>query len=95
METVLKIERVLNMESSRRLKKQLIDLLENGTKHVVLDFADTESIDSSGLGKLLLFNQKFKETGRKFAVSNVRHVEVTTLFRLINLDKIIVIGYKN
>lgn len=77
------------------LKRQLNEILETQTTEVELDFIDTEAIDSSGLGKLLLFNEKFKETGRNFKLTNVRNGKLADLFRLINLDSFISIDFKD
>lgn len=93
MEHVVKVEKNLNMETSRELKRELTDILNRGLKQVALDFSATESVDSSGLGKLLLFNEKFKDSGGNFRISNVTNPEVAQLFRLINLEKFITIDF--
>lgn len=92
---VIKVERTLDMLNSRSLKGKLSGLLEMGVREVELDFGDTESVDSSGLGKLLLFNEKFKEAGCSLKVINVRHSSVVELFRMLNLEKLITIQYLN
>lgn len=90
----LRVERTLNLESSRRLKKELLQVLDRGANHLELDFSETEAIDSSGLGKLLLFNELLKEKGGNFRVVNVNHPELVQLFRLINLEKFMVVEFK-
>jgi anti-anti-sigma factor len=92
---VFKVGRSLDLKNSRELKRNLVDALENGVKQVELDFTDTESIDSSGLGKLLLFNEKFTESGGNFLVKNVVHAGVRELFQVINLDRFMIVQYKN
>ena len=92
---VVKIERVLDMESSRNLKGELVYLLESGVREVELDFSLTESVDSSGLGKLLLFNEKFREAGGSMKVINVSNQDLAEMFQLLNLDKLIAIQYIN
>lgn len=90
----IRVERTLNLESSRRLKKELLQVLERGVNHLELDFSETEAIDSSGLGKLLLFNEILKEKGGKFRVINITHPELVQLFRLINLEKFMSVEFK-
>lgn len=90
---IIRIERSLNMENSHELKKELAGILEQGIKRVELDFSTTESIDSSGLGKLLLFNEKFRETGGEFKLTKVVHPNIAELFKLISLEKYISIEY--
>lgn len=92
---VISVDRNLNFESSRILKKDLMDKLDQGVRKVELNFSDTVFIDSSGLGKLLLFNEKFTEEGGEFKITNVTHPDVVQLFRLINLEKFISIEYSN
>lgn len=90
----IRVERTLNFECSRRLKKELLQVLDRGVNHLELDFSETETIDSSGLGKLLLFNEILREKGGKFRVVNVTHPDLIQLFRLINLEKFISVEFK-
>lgn len=92
---ILKTGPNLDLESSRRLKAELLDVFEKGVKHVELDFSDTEAVSSSGLGKLLMFNEKFTEVGGSFRLVNVVHKNVVQLFQLINLESFIKIEFKN
>ncbi len=93
--SIVKIERNLNIENSRKLKKELVEMLHQGVRQVELDFSLTETVDSSGLGKLLLFNEKFKAAGGSFKVINVINKGVAEMFQLINLAKFLHINYKN
>lgn len=92
---IVKVDRNLDLESSRQLKKDLVNKLDQGVQKVELNFSDTVFIDSSGLGKLLLFNEKFTEAGGEFKIINVTHPDVVKLFRLINLEKFIAIDYSD
>lgn len=91
---VVKVASRLDLQNSRELKRNLVTALESGVRQVELDFADTEFIDSSGLGKLLLFNEKFTEKGGTFQVRNVVHSGVVELFQVINLDRFMNVEYK-
>jgi anti-sigma B factor antagonist len=92
---VIKVDCRLDIDNSRKLKVQLTDVFEQGAKNVELDFSETESVDSSGLGKILLFSEKFKDAGGGLKIANVNNSKVAQLFRLINLDKFINIEYKS
>ena len=48
----------IDFSNSQELKDELLELFEQDYKKVVMDFSEVESIDSSGLGKLLLFHKK-------------------------------------
>lgn len=93
--TTIRTTQHLNSESSGVLKKELLQVLEQGLTKVVVDMRETRSIDSSGLGKLLLFNEKFTEIGGTFSVINVQYDDLVRLFQVIRLDKFINITYKS
>ncbi len=88
-EAVVKIGRDLVISNSHELKKALLALLDESVRKVVLDFSETQSVDSSGLGKLLLFNEKFRENGGSLKIRGINHKGVVELFKLIQLEKII------
>lgn len=83
----------LDSKNSRLLRDQLIELLDQGEYQVELDFSETEQVDSSGLGKLLLFDEKFKEKGGKLKLVNVKRLEVVDLFQLIKLERVLSVEY--
>lgn len=91
----VRVAQHLNLENTPTLKKELAEMLEHRVSRVELDFSATQSIDSSGLGKLLLFNEKFREIGSEFKLTKVVHPNVVELFRLISLEKYITIEYRN
>lgn len=90
----IKVKSNLSLGNAGELKRELTDALNNGIKSVVLDFAGTELVDSSGLGKLLLFSEKFKEIGGELKIVKVGSKDVAELFRLINLARFIKIDYQ-
>lgn len=91
---VLKVKRDLSYSNSREITTELKSLFDRGIKTVALDFSGTESIDSSGLGKLLLFSEKFREAGGELKIINVVSKDVVDLFQLINLQKFMKIEFK-
>ena len=90
---VVRVKQNLNLDNSRELKQELTEVLERGVKQVELDFANTESIDSSGLGKILLFSEKFSQNGGSFKITNVVNPGIKELFTLITLERFVNIDY--
>ena len=50
-------------EGTMSLRKAVRNVLENGTKNVILNLQEVNYIDSSGLGELMRTNSSVNETG--------------------------------
>lgn len=79
----------IDFSNSQLLKADLLKLLEKGYKEVIIDFGQVKSIDSSGLGKLLLFHKRLKEENGLLVVRNVESDYIKNMFNLIHLSKVI------
>jgi anti-sigma B factor antagonist len=66
----------------------LTEALEKSEEKASLNFSELEFINSSGIGKLLIFYKKFKNTGREVQIKGINE-DVYTLFKAIRLDKLI------
>ena len=71
------------------LKEALITLINRGFTEITIDFTHVQTIDSSGLGKLLLGQKLLKEREGKLQIENVGSDYINKMFRMIHLDKII------
>lgn len=90
---VIKPEGRIDVVTSQDLKDMLLELYNEGFDHIVIDFSLVTSIDSSGLGKLLLFQKKLKERNGGLSVINVTSDYIKNMFQMIHLDKVIDIEY--
>lgn len=81
----------IDFSNSQDLKDKLLDLFKKDYKKVILDFSEVESIDSSGLGKLLLFHKKLKEKEGRLIIRNVESDYIKNMFEMIHLNKVITI----
>ncbi|PTV93531.1 anti-sigma B factor antagonist/stage II sporulation protein AA (anti-sigma F factor antagonist) [Halanaerobium saccharolyticum] len=81
----------IDFSNSQDLKDKLLELFKKDYKKVILDFSEVESIDSSGLGKLLLFHKKLKEKDGKLIIRNVESDYIKNMFEMIHLNKVITI----
>ena len=79
----------IDITNSAELKEKLLELYNEGYNNIDVNFEDVDGIDSSGLGKILLFQKKLKERGGRLKVTNVKDENVKSMFTLIHLDKVI------
>ena len=79
----------IDITNSDEFKKNLLTLFDEGYKDITIDFKNVSGIDSSGLGKLLLFQKKLKEIGGVMRIVNVNNSYVEKMFKMIHLNKVI------
>lgn len=85
--TVLVIEGVIKLgESASTFSSYLEGLLEEGVRSVVIDLAGIDYVDSTGLGELVGYLQKYTERGRRLGLLNPRD-RILNLLRLTQLDE--------
>ena len=86
--TILKLkERKLDSSVSPELKGEFLILCNPKVQHLVVDLADVEFCDSSGLSALLIADRKMKEHGGTVKLVNV-HKKVASLIKISMLDRI-------
>lgn len=83
--TIIEIEGQLIVGNRQALKQMVLDDLEKGTRKVLVDFARTGYIDSSGLGVLVSLAKKIREMGGELRLANLSD-DLQTLFELTKLD---------
>lgn len=79
----------IDFSNSNELKEELLSVYEDGYNQVEIDFTEVDRIDSSGLGKLLLFHKRLKEKEGKLVIKNIESDYIKNMFDMIHLDKII------
>ncbi len=79
----------IDITNSDDFKSTLLELFDGGYKKIIVDFQNVTGIDSSGLGKILLFQKKLKEVGGELSIVNVKNEYVLKMFKMIHLDKVI------
>ncbi len=80
----------IDNEGTVIFQEALDKLFDMETAKVVFNFSNLNFINSSGIGKLLLFYKKFKNKGGDILISGIND-DVFTLFKAIRLDKLIAI----
>ncbi|WP_120495812.1 STAS domain-containing protein [Kiloniella sp. EL199] len=66
------------------------EAVKTGAKSIQIDLADIEYIDSAGLGMFLVAQERAREEGWRFSISNPRE-KVEKMFTLAKLGTIVTI----
>jgi anti-anti-sigma factor len=89
-EVTLVVTGSLSGESTTEFHRNMEDLVAIGSKVITLDLAKTDSINSSALGKILLFRKKLAEQGRVLQIKGCSEPLYKT-FQMIKFDTLIAI----
>jgi anti-sigma B factor antagonist len=89
--TVVALEGVIKLgESGRVFSEYLGRLLGEDVPAVLLDMKRIDSVDSTGLGELVGYLQRFSEQGRRLALLSPPE-RIMNLLRLTRLDEVFTI----
>ena len=87
--TVLKLQGVVKLgESASQFSEFLEKVLNEDDGPVLLDFERIDTLDSTGLGELIGYLQRFEERRRKMAIVKPKE-RIIALLRLTRLDTLI------
>ena len=76
------------MVAAPRLRDQLRQLVEGGSRHLVVDLSTTEFIDSSGLGALISGLKAARQAGGDLRIAAPTE-QVRRVLTLTKLDKVL------
>lgn len=82
---VIEVEGQLIVGNRQELKQKVLDESEAGARKILVDFAKTAYIDSSGLGVLVSLAKRQRELGGDLRLANLND-DLQTLFELTKLD---------
>ena len=86
--TVLIIEGVIKMgESARLFAEYLTEVVDCGAGAVLIDMTGIDYVDSTGLGELVGYLQKFEKLGRRLALLRPQ-TRILNLLKLTRLDQV-------
>lgn len=83
----------IDVTNSHHFKARLAELFDEGVNEITVDFTNVDALDSSGIGKLLVFYKKLKDRGGSLSIINVKHKNIQHLLDMIRLDKVINIDW--
>ena len=79
----------LNMVAAPKLRDLVAHIVhQDGRSHVVVDLADTDFMDSSGLGALIAGLKTARAAGGDLRIARAQ-TQVLTVLQLTNLDQIL------
>ena len=82
---VVGVDGQLIVGNRHELKQKVLEAVEGGERKVLVDFANTGYIDSSGLGVLVSLAKKLREEGGEMRLAGL-NPDLRTLFELTKLD---------
>ncbi len=86
--TLVKMQGVIKLgESAQLFSSYLQALLDEENNSVLIDMSEIDYVDSTGLGELVGYLQRFSEQGRRLALLRP-HTRILNLLRLTKLDEI-------
>ncbi len=87
--TIVRLQGVVKLgESAQEFSEFLEGVLRDDEGPVLLDFAGIDTLDSTGLGELIGYLQRFEERNRKMAILKPKE-RIVALLRLTRLDTLI------
>jgi anti-sigma B factor antagonist len=82
---IVAVDGQLIVGNRQELKQMVLELVDAGTRKIVVDFARTGYIDSSGLGVLVSLAKKLREGGGELRLASLNE-DLRTLFELTKLE---------
>jgi anti-sigma B factor antagonist len=85
--TVLEMSGRLDMAGSIELEKVLGQVYDEGHTRVILDMADVQYLNSTGIRVLVRFWQVMQQSGRELVLAGMTH-NVTRAMELVGLQQV-------
>lgn len=86
--TVVTIQGVIKLgESARLFSDYLKELIESDAGSVLIDMTEIDYVDSTGLGELVGYLQRFEDQGRRLALLRPQS-RILNLLKLTMLDEV-------
>ncbi len=82
---VIAVHGQLVVGNRQEFKQSVLDEVERGARHILVDFSETGYVDSSGLGALVSLNKRLREVGGELRLAALND-DMRTLFELTRLD---------
>jgi len=85
---IVAVHGYLDFDAAPALKHSLVECIEAGTGHLVVDLAETGFIDSTAIGVLVGATKRLQESGGSLVVVCANE-NVQSIFELVGLDEVI------
>ena len=84
-ESIVRPDQDLLQSMAQGFRRELHSLVEEGTKELVIDLINVETIDSVGIGVLIAAGNSLTKAGGKLRIVNASE-DLYELFRVMRLD---------
>ena len=81
------VEGQLVVTNRQEFKQAILDAVEQGARTIIIDFARSGYIDSSGLGALVSLSKRVRDVGGDVRLAGLND-DLRTLFELTRLDQL-------
>ncbi|BCJ32719.1 anti-sigma-B factor antagonist [Actinocatenispora thailandica] len=88
--TILRVTGEIDVYTAPRLRQRLVQLVEDGARHLVVDLGGVEFLDSTGLGVLVGGLKRMRALSGSFALVCDQE-RILKIFRITGLDRIFTI----
>ena len=88
--TILRVTGEIDVYTAPKLRQQLVQLVEDGARHLVVDLSAVEFLDSTGLGVLVGGLKRMRALSGSFALVCDQE-RILKIFRITGLDRIFTI----
>jgi len=86
--TILEVHGTIKLgESAQQFAAELQSIFDGAAGGVIIDFAQIDYLDSTGIGELVGYLQKFSRANRKVALFRPHH-RLEALLKLTRLDSV-------
>ena len=85
--TVLEVGGEVDVYTAPRLRERLVELVDSGVRHVVVDLGRVDFLDSTGLGVLVGALKRLRATNGTFALVCAKE-PLLKIFRITALDQV-------
>jgi anti-sigma B factor antagonist len=85
--TVLEVGGEVDVYTAPRLRERLVELVEQGARHVVVDLSRVEFLDSTGLGVLVGALKRLRQAGGGLSLVCDKE-PLLKIFRITALDQV-------
>jgi len=83
--SVVLVDGYLDFDAAPALKESIVNQLDEGTRHLIVDLTQTEFIDSTAIGVLVGGLKRVQESGGTLAVV-CTNANIRDIFALVGLD---------
>ena len=87
-EKVIVLDGDIDMTKMKGIKEELLRIIENVDKNVVIDFSNVDYIDSSGVGVLIIISKELKKTNKSLRLINLSD-RISKILELSSLQEVI------